>query len=107
MLLRLLLGVQCTSSWSSFLLLIHQVHFLIVFATNRDVKTMNSFCLFFYKFLKTHFNVCCSLQKHESRMRRTNCQCSLEVAGLSQQLSSLALLSIMSSLFQSPFQATN
>lgn len=56
---------------------------------------------------KAHFNVCCSLQKHGSRRRRTKCQCSLEVAGLGQQLSSLALLSIMSSLFQSPFQATN
>jgi len=81
--------------------------FLIIFAANRDVKTMNSSCSLFYKFLKTHFNVCCSLQEHESRTRRMNCQCSLEVAGLGQQLSSLALLSVVSSLFQSPFQATN
>lgn len=77
--------------------------FLIIFATDRVVKPMNSSCLFFCKFLKTDFNVCCSLQKHEAR---TSCQCSLEAAGLCQQLSSLALLPIMSSLFQSPFQAT-
>lgn len=66
--LRLPSGAQCTSSWSSFLLLFHQVHFLIIFAANRDVKANNSSCSFFSKFRKIHFTVAV-LSKHLSVKR--------------------------------------
>lgn len=78
--------------------------FLIIFATNRDVKAVNSSCSFFSKFCKNHFICDCSLQTRECKARRMNCPCSVEEVGLSQHWSSLALLSICLLYFRAPFR---
>lgn len=77
--------------------------FLIIFATNRDVKAVNSSCSFFSKFCKIHFTVAI-LYKHKCKARRMNCPCSIEEAGLGQHWSSFALLSVCLLYFRAPFR---